>query len=240
MVSGDAINDIKTPERGHAPRHHLAASLAHAASVIFCCRCYRSERVPRQVLPYDNTRDQDVSLRELYGQADEDDNIKVTWVTGSSETTSEVLFPCTSADEHLQDAQHSTMSRMQSFDSNQPQVLQQLHALAEVANSEPDQTALSCIPPLEQTNLKNHNTKSDQVDAAATAKQVTANLQEQVCVLEEQKECLQGEVVTLQRQLTWLQSHASLQDQINKDLMQEVLHLREAVASLSVTPFTES
>lgn len=49
------------------------------------------------------------------------------------------------------------------------------------------QTALSCIPPLEQTNLKNHNTKSDQVDAAATAKQVTANLQEQVCVLEEQK-----------------------------------------------------
>lgn len=54
------------------------------------------------------------------------------------------------------------------------------------------------------------------------------------------QECLQDEVVTLQRQLTWLQSHASLQDQINKDLMQEVLHLREAVALLSVTPLTES
>lgn len=54
------------------------------------------------------------------------------------------------------------------------------------------------------------------------------------------QECLQGEVVTLQRQLTWLQSHASLQDNINKDLMQEVLHLREAVVTLSVVPPTES
>ena len=54
------------------------------------------------------------------------------------------------------------------------------------------------------------------------------------------QECLQGEVVTLQRQLTWLQSHASLQDNINKDLMQEVLHLREAVACLSAVPPIES
>ena len=54
------------------------------------------------------------------------------------------------------------------------------------------------------------------------------------------QECLQGEVVTLQQQLTWLQSHASLQDNINKDLMQEVLHLREAVACLSAVPPIES
>lgn len=54
------------------------------------------------------------------------------------------------------------------------------------------------------------------------------------------QECLQGEVVTLQRQLTWLQSHASLQDNINKDLMQEVLHLREAVVLLSAAPAVES
>ena len=53
------------------------------------------------------------------------------------------------------------------------------------------------------------------------------------------QECLQGEVVTLQRQLTWMQSHASLQDNINKDLMQEVLHLREAVVSLSAMPPAE-
>ena len=72
------------------------------------------------MLPYDNTRDHDVSLRELYGamelkclgdvavfitlptclagQAEEYDNIKVTWLTGeaSSETSSEVAIPCTS------------------------------------------------------------------------------------------------------------------------------------------------
>lgn len=46
--------------------------------------------------------------------------------------------------------------------------------------------------------------------------------------------------MTLQRQLTWLQSHASLQDNINKDLMQEVLHLREAVVALSAVPPTEA
>lgn len=54
------------------------------------------------------------------------------------------------------------------------------------------------------------------------------------------QEGLQDEVLTLQQQLTWLQSHASLQDNINKDLMQEVLHLREALASLSAVPIAES
>jgi len=47
---------------------------------------------------------------------------------------------------------------------------------------------------------------------------------------------LQEEVAGLQRQLTWLQSHASLQDYVNQDLMAEVLHLREALAALSVLP----
>jgi len=47
---------------------------------------------------------------------------------------------------------------------------------------------------------------------------------------------LHEEVAGLQRQLTWLQSHASLQDDINQDLMAEVLHLREALAALSALP----
>ena len=47
---------------------------------------------------------------------------------------------------------------------------------------------------------------------------------------------LQGEVAALQAQLTWLQSHASLQDNINKQLMQEILHLREAMGSLQAVP----
>ena len=54
------------------------------------------------------------------------------------------------------------------------------------------------------------------------------------------QEDLQDEVAALQRQLTWLQAHASLQDNINKDLMQEVMHLRQAVASLSAVPPAES
>lgn len=47
---------------------------------------------------------------------------------------------------------------------------------------------------------------------------------------------LQEEVEGLQRQLTWLQSHASMQDKINQDLLQEVLHLRKAQAALSAVP----
>jgi hypothetical protein len=47
---------------------------------------------------------------------------------------------------------------------------------------------------------------------------------------------LQEEVAGLQRQLTWLQSHANLQDGVNQDLMAEVLHLREALAALSALP----
>lgn len=54
------------------------------------------------------------------------------------------------------------------------------------------------------------------------------------------QEDLQDKVAALQRQLTWLQSHASLQDNINKDLMEEVLHLRQAMASLSAVPPAES
>jgi hypothetical protein len=47
---------------------------------------------------------------------------------------------------------------------------------------------------------------------------------------------LQEEVAGFQQQLTWLQSHASLQDGVNQDLMAEVLHLREALAALSAFP----
>lgn len=47
---------------------------------------------------------------------------------------------------------------------------------------------------------------------------------------------LQAEAAGLQQQLTWLQSHASLQDNINQDLMAEVVHLRAALAALSAAP----
>lgn len=47
---------------------------------------------------------------------------------------------------------------------------------------------------------------------------------------------LQAEAAGLQQQLIWLQSHASLQDNINQDLMAEVLHLRGAMAALSAAP----
>ncbi|KAL0019741.1 hypothetical protein WJX77_010545 [Trebouxia sp. C0004] len=66
-----------------------------------------------------------------------------------------------------------------------------------------------------------------------TDEQRVVQLWEQVNILQHDKGVLQEEVYGLQRQLTWLQSHASLQDNVNQDLMAEVLHFREALAALS-------
>ena len=49
---------------------------------------------------------------------------------------------------------------------------------------------------------------------------------------------LEEEISDLHRQLTWLQTHSTLQDSINQDLTAEVLHLREALAALSAHPAT--
>ena len=53
------------------------------------------------------------------------------------------------------------------------------------------------------------------------------------------QEALQHQVGALQRQLTWLQSHAQLQDQVNQDLLAEVMHLRDAFAAASVQSVTD-
>lgn len=50
------------------------------------------------------------------------------------------------------------------------------------------------------------------------------------------QEVLQLQVDGLQRKLTWLQSHASLQDKVNQDLMAEVAHLRGAYGLTSARP----
>ena len=49
------------------------------------------------------------------------------------------------------------------------------------------------------------------------------------------QEALQDHVGALQQQLTWLQSHADLQDKVNQDLLAEVMHLRNAYAA-SISP----
>lgn len=49
------------------------------------------------------------------------------------------------------------------------------------------------------------------------------------------QETLEHHVRALQQQLTWLQSHADLQDKVNQDLLAEVMHLHNAYAA-SITP----
>lgn len=219
---------------------HAARVLTHFASLLFCCRCIRSDNTPRQVLPYDNTRDQDVSLRELYGET-QDDTVKVTWVTGdaSSETSSNLEVPSDAASEHFHDAEQSLVTRMQSKDYEQLGSLRELHAAADLAKHTPEKTPMALGSTPGQTSLQQQDPVHEGI-GTLVQRQADADLQEQVNVLETEKEDLQDKVAALQRQLTWLQSHASLQDNINKDLMEEVLHLRQAMASLSAVPPAES
>lgn len=191
-------------------------------SCAFTCACLRSDKTSCRVLPYDNTRDQNVSLRELYGQTYEQEGVLVTWVTGeaSSETSSTLSHAghCTSAD-----GEEASGLSFCSENYAQQGGLAKLHA-SNPGNTTPFQ-------PSQDEQI------ADSLPATAgTDEQRDAQFQEQVNILQHDKGLLQEEVAGLQRQLTWLQSHASLQDGINQDLMAEVLHLRAALAALSALP----
>ena len=68
-------------------------------------------------------------------------------------------------------------------------------------------------------------------DAASVVGDCNAKGNEAICYLQD---ALQHQVGALQQQLTWLQSHADLQDRINKELLGEVMHLRDAYAAASM------
>lgn len=204
----------------------LRAKARRCVSRLVLCRCGRLQhKTSAQVIPYDNTRDQDVSLRQLYGQDDEPDNIKVTWVADQAESSiSDLTAP--SPDDRAEEGKIAALSpREASTTLPQTGGLAQLHA----------------INKLDLTNLQPPEVEQHAANVGLLAlhdNSLYGSAQEAIDALQHDKALLEEEISDLHRQLTWLQTHSSLQDNINQDLTAEVLHLREALAALSAHPAT--
>lgn len=205
--------------------------IRHVVLCAFACACLRSDKASPRVLPYDNTRDQNVSLRELYGQTHEQEGVLVTWVTGeASSETSSTLSTLSHAGPST--AINRRTAALQEEPSGLSFCSQKYGQQGGLAKLHASNLGHAIIPQLSQDEQP-----ADRIPATeGTEEQHVAQLWQQVNILQHDKGVLQEEAAGLHRQLTWLQSHASLQDGVNQDLMAEVLHLREALAALSALP----
>ncbi|DBB15750.1 TPA: hypothetical protein ACH3X3_003955 [Trebouxia sp. C0006] len=147
----------------------------------FSCACLRFDKTSCRVLPYDNTRDQNVSLRELYGQTYEQEGVLVTWVTGEASSETSSTLNTTSHPDQRTSADEEEASVLSFCSENYAQQggLAQLHA-SNVGNttslqlSQDEQTADS-LPATEGTDEQRDAQFQEQVNILQHDKVFTAS-----------------------------------------------------------------
>lgn len=205
----------------------VAALVATVASHTVRSLCWCKSSMSGQVVPCDSSAEQDIPLRELYGES-----------------------PCSMMAVRCKHSQTIPAARgIQSNTRDEPMThivhsVETDSGVEYLSNSGSKETycegreLVAMTQNRAGTELPSVNCKHVEHASPMAAWQYTQNsqffqLQRQICMLQTQKVVLLAKVQSLHQQLAQYQSHASLQASASKDLMYELMCEREAIDAMS-------